>query len=328
MQIIPIYIISLKRTPERRLQMQRQLDAYNLEYQVIEAVDAYNFQKAELKGLDVENPYRSGNANPLNALGCLLSHVKFYDQVIQNNHEIACVLEDDAQLLPSFLDVLNSEKLPQKEWEILLLAHQSYTVFKFLGSYYACTKIKEQRFPHYDCYILGALPGNFSEQICKGHYISKTTEHTKSTLCYLIRPSAAKKLKEIALAYRDYVYIDDLVGDKSVSGIDTKLITPPCVRPNITYLRHSLIENFIKPRDDSLPKPSRLPDEELLSFFMRNKWTTIIMQLAKFKRIEMMLRFVIALVRFEHRRIKKYLMPNKYRNQRILLAKRQHTASK
>ena len=323
MHTIPIYIISLKRTPERRLQIQRQLDAYNLKYQVIEAVDAYNFQKAELKGRDIENPHQLGNVNPLSALGCLLSHVKFYDQVIQNNHKIACVLEDDAQLLPSFLDVLNSEKLQQKEWEILLLAHQSDTVFKLLKLYYAYTKIKEQRFLLYDSYILGALPSNFSEQICKGHYISKTAEHTKSTLSYLIRPSAAKKLKEIALAYKDYVYADDLVGDPSVSGIDTKLIIPPCTRPNITYLRHSLIE----PRD-SLPNLSKLPDEELLNFFMRNKWTTIIMQLAKFKRIEMMLRFAVALIRFERERIKKYFMPNKYRNQKVLLVKKQYTASK
>ena len=256
MQTIPIYIISLRRTPERRLNMQRQLDAYNLKYHVIEAVDAYNFQEAELKVLDIENPYQAGDTNPLSALGCLLSHIKFYDQVIQNNHKIACVLEDDAQLLPSFPDILNSEKLQQKKWEILLLAHQSGTVAELLNSYYSHnTKIKKQRFRLYDKYILGALPSNFSQKICKGHYISKTSEHTKSTLNYLIRPSAAKKLKEIALAYKDYVYIDDLVGDQKVSGIDTKLITPPCTRPNITYLRHSLINPLV-----CIPNTSSLPD--------------------------------------------------------------------
>ncbi len=322
MQTIPIYIISLRRTPERRLQIQRQLDAYNLKYQVIEAVDSYNFQGAELKMLDVENPYQE-NTSPLSALGCLLSHIKFYDQVIQNNHKIACVLEDDAQLLPSFLDVLNSEKLQQNKWEILLLAHQSSAVTDLLHSYYRHTEIKKQRFLLYDKYILGALPGNFSQKICKGHYISKTREHTKSTLSYLIRPPAAKKLKEIALAYKDYVYIDDLVGDQSVSGMDTKLITPPCTRPNITYLRHSLIDPRV-----CIPNTSNLPDEELLNFFIRNKWTTIIMQLAKFKKIKMMLKFAIILLLFEHERIKKYLMPSKYGNQRVLLAKKQHAASK
>ena len=323
MQTIPIYIISLRRTPERRLNIQRQLDAYNLKYQVIEAVDAYNFKGAELKVLDVENPYQVDNANRLGALGCLLSHIKFYDQIIQNNHKIACVLEDDAQLLPSFLSILNSEKLQQKKWEILLLAHQSDVVTDLLKSYYSHAKIKKKRFLLYDKYILGALPSNFSQKICKGHYISKTKEHTQSTLSYLIRPPAAKKLREIALAYKDYVYIDDLVGDQSVSGIDTRLITPPCIRPNITYFRYSLIEPL-----ESAKKSDRFPDEELLNFFMRNKWTTIIMQLAKLKRIKMMVRLAITLILFERQRIKKYLMPGKYCNERVLLAKKQYTAAK
>ena len=111
MQTIPIYIISLRRTPERRLHIQRQLDAFKLKYQWIEAVDAYDFEESESQVLNLENPYQADNTDRLSTLGCLLSHVKFYDQVIKNNHEIACVLENDAQLLPSFPDVLNSEKL-------------------------------------------------------------------------------------------------------------------------------------------------------------------------------------------------------------------------
>ncbi len=321
MQTIPIYIISLRRTPERRLHIQRQLDAYNLKYRVIEAVDAYNFQESELSVLDIENPYQEDNTDRLSTLGCLLSHIEFYNQVIKNNHEIACVLEDDAKLLPSFPDVLNSEKLQQKKWEILLLAHQSNIVTELLKLYYKHAKIK--RFRLYDKYILGALPGNFSEQICEKHYIGKTREHTKSTLGYLLRLSAAKTLKRIALAYKNYVYIDDITGDQSVSGVDTKLITPPCIRPNITYIRYSLIA-----QRGSVPNPGKIPNEELLSFFMRNKWITIMTQLAKFKRIKLMLRFAMILVLFEWERMKKYLMPNKYCNERILLAKKNHTASK
>ena len=42
MSPLPIYIISLKRTPERRLYMQRQLDALNLNYQFVEAIDKYD----------------------------------------------------------------------------------------------------------------------------------------------------------------------------------------------------------------------------------------------------------------------------------------------
>ena len=323
MQTIPIYVISLRRTPERTLYIQRQLDSFNLNYRLIDAADGYNFQESELKMLNIENPYHSNRVNRPSTLGCLLSHIKFYDQVIKNNHEIACVLEDDAQLLPSFPHVLNSEKLQQKKWEILFLAHQSVAVNGLLESYYTHTKIKEQRFRLYDKYILGALPSNFPEKICEGHYIAKAREHTKSTLAYLIRLPVAKKLKEIALAYKDYVYIDDITGDQSVSGVGTKLVTPPCIRPSSTYLRYSLIE----PRDLDADF-SKLPNEELLSFFMRNKWTTIIMQLAKFKRIKLMLKFALVLVLLEWKRMEKYLMPNKHCNERVLLARKNHKTAR
>ena len=48
MNKIPIYVISLRRTPERRLYMQRQLDSLGLKYQWIEAVDAYDFTAGTL----------------------------------------------------------------------------------------------------------------------------------------------------------------------------------------------------------------------------------------------------------------------------------------
>ena len=201
------------------------------------------------------------------------------------------------------------------------MAHQSGVVAELLKSYYARTKIKEKRFRLYDKYILGALPGNFSEKICEGHYIAKTKELTKSTMGYLVRLPAAKKLRETAFAYKDYVYIDDITGDTHVSKVSTKLITPPCIRLNMTYVRYSLIE-----QRDPVPDPSKLPNEELLSFFMRNKWTTIITQLAMLKRIKLMIRFSIILMLFEWKRMKKYLIPGKRYNERVLLAKKHHIA--
>ena len=316
MQTIPIYIISLRRTPERRLHIQRQLDAFKLKYQWIEAVDAYDFEESKLQTLNADN------TNRLSALGCLLSHVKFYDQVIKNNHEIACVLEDDVQLLPSFPNVLKAGKLQNEKWELLFLTHQSEIVDELLKAYYAYNEIKGKRLRLYDKYILGALPGNFSEKICEGHYIAKTTELTKSTAGYLVRLSAAKKLRETALAYKDYVYIDDITGDTHISKVTTKLITPPCIRVNMTYIKYSLI----MPMDPLSRIPNKIPDGKLLSFFMRNKWTTIITQLAMCRKIKLMIKFSIILILFEWERLKKYLIPNKRHNERVLLANKHHIA--
>ena len=52
------------------------------------------------------------------------------------------------------------------------------------------------------------------------------------------------------------------------------------------------------------------------------------MQLVKLKKIKIMVKLAITLLLFERRRIKRYLMPNKYGNERVLLAKKQRAASK
>ena len=96
MNQIPIYIISLKRTPERRLYMQRQLDSLGLDYQWIDAVDAYDFNDTELIGVDLKDQCQPS------AMACLLSHIKFYDLIIKNKHPMACVLEDDAPITAYF----------------------------------------------------------------------------------------------------------------------------------------------------------------------------------------------------------------------------------
>ena len=54
-------------------------------------------------------------------LACMLSHIKVYDLMVKNGIDVACILEDDAKLLPNFVEVLKITS--QLEWDILLLAH-------------------------------------------------------------------------------------------------------------------------------------------------------------------------------------------------------------
>ena len=89
----------------------------------------YDFNDTELIGVDLKDKYQPS------AMACLLSHIKFYDLVIKNKHPMACVLEDDVQLLPTFLDILNYEKLSKRNWGILLLAHQSPIIRNLLNDY-------------------------------------------------------------------------------------------------------------------------------------------------------------------------------------------------
>ncbi len=142
----PIYVINLKRNPERRLHIQRQLDALSLEYEFVDVDDidkyeleskAYRTRIAQSLGIDeslLENKYAAivnhaktekdknwKNAN-LGQIAIILSHIKIYDLMVKNGIDWACILEDDATLLPTFPEVLKIA--PKLEWDILLLASQ------------------------------------------------------------------------------------------------------------------------------------------------------------------------------------------------------------
>jgi len=146
----PIYIINLKRNPERRLHIKRQLDVFGLEYQFmdVEDIDKYELESksyrtrvAQSLGIDalvLENKYnaildnlkaryRDGeyekykNGN-MGQLAIILSHIKIYDLMVKNNIAAACILEDDVTLLPTFPKILNAAT--KLEWDILLLVSQ------------------------------------------------------------------------------------------------------------------------------------------------------------------------------------------------------------
>ena len=149
MSTIPIYIISLNRTPERRLFMQRQLDSFGLEYQFIDVGDidkyeleskVYRSQIAQSLNIDktiLENKYnaiisyvkskykkaeyeKQKNSN-MGVLATTLSHIKIYDLMVKDNIATVCILEDDTTLLPTFPEIL--ETAAKLEWDMLMLAN-------------------------------------------------------------------------------------------------------------------------------------------------------------------------------------------------------------
>ena len=131
----PIYVISLKRTPERRLHIQRQLDALNLSYRFVDAIDRYDvllsptYRAEIIRSLGMYRGDTIENNLPVYFycdLACILSHIKAYNLMIENNDQIACILEDDALISPDFPEILSaSQKIP---WDILMLSSRSYTL--------------------------------------------------------------------------------------------------------------------------------------------------------------------------------------------------------
>ena len=127
-----IYVINLKRTPERRLHIQRQLDMLSLEYEFVDAIDKYELESGACRmriarQLDIEEStliidHTQTQENGSGQLANTLSHIKIYNLMVKKNIDRACILEDDAMLLPTFPEVLKI--VPKLEWDILLLASQ------------------------------------------------------------------------------------------------------------------------------------------------------------------------------------------------------------
>ena len=273
MNQIPIYIISLKRTPERKLCVQRQLASLGLDYQWIDAIDAHDFNDTELIGVDLKDQCQPS------AMACLLSHIKFYDLVIKNKHPMACVLEDDAQLLPTFADILNYEKLSKRNWGILLLAHHSSMTKHLLTDYYKSIVSSPKRIDTlvYWGYTVGAITKNSYTKYIKDHSIAKVYHQSNvmvphSTMAYLIRPSAAEKLRKIAFANRKSLYADDITGYAEHLGVPLRLISPPCAKLNITYLNFSTIYPINSGGSAATINLSHL---KLLQLYARNRWIAL-----------------------------------------------------
>ena len=131
----PIYIISLKRMPERRLYIQRQLDALHLDYQFIDAVDfkflEYQAEICELLGANkttIKEKY--GNLSD-KQFATTLSHIKAHKLMAKDNESAACILEDDAQISPDLPKILSVAQ--KKPWDILMLSSQSVAIRATIG---------------------------------------------------------------------------------------------------------------------------------------------------------------------------------------------------
>ena len=139
--------------------MQRQLDALGLDHRFVEVdfFDKYELESkdyrirvARMLGIDeqaLENKYaavinhvKNHHASKYHELALLaigLSHIKVHNLMIENNHEMACILEDDARLLPTFPEVLKTA--PNLEWDILKLCHQpNWSLFVPFFTRYSC----------------------------------------------------------------------------------------------------------------------------------------------------------------------------------------------
>jgi glycosyl transferase, family 25 len=163
-----IYVVNLDRHPDRLASIEQQLTALDLSYFRVAAVDGSKLSKEELD--QVYDPVlckRScGRELARGEIGCAMSHLSIYKQMVASQIPLACVLEDDAQL---------SEKLPQVLEALEYLAAEQEPVVSLLT-----------HVGRYTAWGAKTL-SNADHQICK-------TVHAFCTHGYVINHAAARAL--------------------------------------------------------------------------------------------------------------------------------------
>jgi glycosyl transferase family 25 len=123
---VPIYVLNLERSPERRAFILGHLAEMGMTANVFPAVDgrALDIPELERKGVyrdAVAHEKFSRSLSPAE-IGCALSHVGLYEKLVREGIEMALVLEDDAMLVSGFQESLGAliSELPP-DWDVVQL---------------------------------------------------------------------------------------------------------------------------------------------------------------------------------------------------------------
>lgn len=121
--MIPIFVISLLRSHERRAAIQKQMAHLGLSFTFFDAVDGTLLDDNDLSKVDLKlAEVFCGHSLSLGEVGCALSHIRLYEMMVKNNISKAIVLEDDIHIHMHFKSVVEAA-LKISSSEIIFIHH-------------------------------------------------------------------------------------------------------------------------------------------------------------------------------------------------------------
>jgi glycosyl transferase family 25 len=154
-----IYAINMKESDERRRNILLQAKETGLNIEIIDAINGKNIQSSLLSILSRKDSY----AITTGEIGCSLSHLTAYNQLLSSKEELALIIEDDVSLPENINDVLNELeiKLNKKKPSVLLLSkvnHYSQKKIEILSNGSAVHRVFNAAFSH--AYIINRPAAN------------------------------------------------------------------------------------------------------------------------------------------------------------------------
>jgi GR25 family glycosyltransferase involved in LPS biosynthesis len=185
---IPIFVISLSRSTDRREKFHRYNAEYLPNYAYIEAVDGNKIDLEQLPDYlftkEMTKYYTKG------AIGCALSHGILWEKCIELDRPII-VMEDDLIVSKDFSNHLQAvmEMLPLDNWDILQLSYNLDTILSYKNTNYSdCHCIFD------DNNITDTMVNDFRSSTI--HPTIARLNYCFGTSCYLLHPRGAKLLSK------------------------------------------------------------------------------------------------------------------------------------
>ncbi|WP_201626033.1 glycosyltransferase family 25 protein [Psychrobacter immobilis] len=188
--MLHIYVISLERDTEKRKVIKETLQGFNLNFSFINAIDGTTLPESQINFIrerSVGAVASRGFPATAGEIGCTLSHVKAYHQVLEDNQIWACILEDDVILderFKVFINTFQSTNMNSKD--LYLMGGQCCLWIKYI--------IKSNRNINY-------IGGAAFHKTIRSQYL------VQRTCCYLISSAMAKKL--LRLSQERFIVADD-----------------------------------------------------------------------------------------------------------------------
>lgn len=220
---IPIYVISLERSTDRRAHVGRQLDALGLSYEWIPAIDATRVGADALRSMAGNQAFDVhpwiGRALTASEVGCALTHAETWRRIAEGNAPAALVLEDDVDVHRHLPTLLQHAVEHAGDAHVVLFGHHSSRQPWVPGA----------PFDHRH----GALTTFSGRALSQCHYMAPIVEYAQGAYAYLVTRAGAAALLKLGTPIR--MPADSVTGYAATTGVHVLAVTPPCVVPSAAF---------------------------------------------------------------------------------------------
>ena len=116
-----IFVINMRRSKERWINISEQLENFKVPYERIEGVDISSLPQSEIDKYYSFEKNKKTYPKPLSKgeIGCHISHIKCWEETLKQHLDFAIVLEDDIVLDDKFADAIDFIKSNFDKWRFL-----------------------------------------------------------------------------------------------------------------------------------------------------------------------------------------------------------------